>query len=85
MLIRNDYPRRIALGTSGMALLVTVATVIGIAKGAARVELLVTDLVLVCCAVLAVVGWRKERAWMTLTAGATLLVAVFGGGWLFAE
>ncbi|MGA5564687.1 hypothetical protein ACPCUV_26450 [Streptomyces platensis] len=85
MLIRNDYPRRIALGISALALLVTVATVIGIAKGAARVELIVTDLVLVCCAVLAVLGWRKERGWMTFTACAVLLVAVFGGGWLFAE
>ncbi|MCF3142358.1 hypothetical protein [Streptomyces platensis] len=85
MLIRNDYPRRIALGTSGLALLVTVAAVIGVAKGAPRVELLATDLVLLCCAVLAVVGWRKERAWMTFTACAGLLVAVFGGGWLFAE
>lgn len=85
MLIRNDYPRRIALGTSGLALLVTVAAVIGVAKGALRVELLVTDLVLVCCAVLAVVGWRKEKAWMTFTACVGLLVAAFGGGWLFAE
>ncbi|MEJ8652975.1 hypothetical protein WKI65_34130 [Streptomyces sp. MS1.AVA.3] len=63
----------------------TAATVISIAKGAPRTELIVMNLVLVCCSVFAVLGWRKEKAWMTFTACAGLLVAVFGGGWLFAE
>ncbi|MGW3010631.1 hypothetical protein ACWC9R_17625 [Streptomyces sp. NPDC001219] len=84
MLIRDDYPRRIALGISGLALFVTVPAVIGIVKGGAPALVFVLSPVLLCCAVLAVVGWRRARPWMTLTAGMGVLAAVFGGSWLFA-
>ncbi|MFF7229484.1 hypothetical protein BX264_5051 [Streptomyces sp. 2333.5] len=85
MLIRNDYPRRIALGASALAALVTVAAVIAIAEGKPRAGLLATSPVLLCCAVLAVVGWRRERSWMTFTACAGIVAAAFGGSWLFAS
>ncbi|MFC9229078.1 hypothetical protein ACFTZI_08975 [Streptomyces decoyicus] len=85
MPIRDDYPRRIALGTTALAVLVTVSTVIGIAKGRAPAWLFVLSPVLICCAVLAVVGWRRARAWMTFAACLGVISAVFGGSWLFAS
>ncbi|MGW9428653.1 hypothetical protein ACWHA1_11900 [Streptomyces decoyicus] len=85
MLTRDDYPRSIALGTTALAVLVTVSTTIGIAKGRVPAWLFVLSPVLICCAVLAVVGWRRARAWMTFTACVGVITVVFGGSWLFAS
>ncbi|MFG2096492.1 hypothetical protein [Streptomyces sp. NPDC048612] len=84
MLIRDDYPRRIALGTTALALLVTVPAVVGIVRGGVPALAFVLSPVLICCAALAMVGWRRARPWMTLTASIGVLAAVFGGSWLFA-
>ncbi|KOG40484.1 hypothetical protein [Streptomyces decoyicus] len=81
----NHYPRHIALGISALALFLTVAALISAGRGDLRPGPVVVDLVLLCSAVFAVLGWRREKAWMTFAACCGLLLTAFGGSLLFAE
>ncbi|MCX4640795.1 hypothetical protein OG775_37830 [Streptomyces platensis] len=83
--VPDHYPPRIAVGICGITLLVTASDVVSISKGDPQAMLIVINVVLLLCSVLAVVGWRKERHGMLLAAGLGVVAVAFAGSWLFAS
>ncbi|MEU7432583.1 hypothetical protein AB0B07_17380 [Streptomyces sioyaensis] len=83
--VPDHYPPRIAMGICGITLLVTASDVASISKGDPKIMLVVINLVLLLCSILALVGWRKERHGMLLAAGLGVVAVAFAGSWLFTS
>ncbi|MFG2136162.1 hypothetical protein [Streptomyces sp. NPDC048650] len=74
---RERTLRKLVQLLSAMTAIILIAVVVGLIKGTPGADrLAIIAPVTVGCTVLAILGWRKDKAWMAYSSGAAYLIAV---------
>lgn len=69
----NELPKRIALLAGALGLFVGIVVIAKIIVDGPDVKTVLAAVPYLGCAILAILGWRKEKGWMTLASAIWLV------------